>query len=541
MTLRRKRRAAAALCLLLLIEALAAFADEATFSNQSVTGLVTGVSGSEVTIQLGEVTSQAPGGEPPQSPGGELSQTPGFLSSGESLTFTVTDATAVAVEEAGSTRDGTAQDIAQGSLVRVVFGQSQTVASVTVLASNAPGVPGAQADNGTAATTIAQDGAYASQTYSSTGDDENALRIDGATVELTGVVIDKSGGACSSAENGELYGANAGLLSLNGAQVVIDGATVSTAAQSGNGVFSYGQGTSVTVQGSAITTLADNSSGLQTAGGGAAIAQDCTVETSGDASAAVRSGRGGGALNVTGGSYTTHGADSPAIYSAAQTAASGATLTAGASEAVVVEGAGSVTLTDCIVSGNTTGAYMGDGTENIHSVMLYRSASAAAQDELSSFEMTGGSLTSGAGVMFYVTNTQAQITLTSVALAQAEGAKLLCVEGNSGALGWGEAGRNGAQVAFTANAQTLEGEVTVDAISTLEFVLSGGSTFEGSICIVENAQGGAAVGGNAHVVVGEGCVWTLSGDSSVSTLENNGTIVFGGYTITLADGTVLSQ
>ena len=159
MTLRRKRRAAAALCLLLLIEALAAFADEATFSNQSVTGLVTGVSGSEVTIQLGEVTSQAPGGEPPQSPGGELSQTPGFLSSGESLTFTVTDATAVAVEEAGSTRDGTAQDIAQGSLVRVVFGQSQTVASVTVLASNAPGVPGAQADNGTAATTIAQGGA----------------------------------------------------------------------------------------------------------------------------------------------------------------------------------------------------------------------------------------------------------------------------------------------------------------------------------------------------------------------------------------------
>ena len=115
------------------------------------------------------------------------------------------------------------------------------------------------------------------------------------------------------------------------------------------------------------------------------------------------------------------------------------------------------------------------------------------------------------------------------------------MEGNSGALGWGEAGRNGAQVAFTANAQTLEGEVTVDAISTLEFVLSGGSTFEGSICIVENAQGGAAVGGNAHVVVGEGCVWTLSGDSSVSTLENNGTIVFGGYTITLADGTVLSQ
>ncbi len=37
---------------------------------------------------------------------------------------------------------------------------------------------------GTSATTITEGGTYSSTSYSSTGDDENALRIDGATVTL---------------------------------------------------------------------------------------------------------------------------------------------------------------------------------------------------------------------------------------------------------------------------------------------------------------------------------------------------------------------
>ena len=32
--------------------------------------------------------------------------------------------------------------------------------------------------------------------------------------------------------------------------------------------------------------------------------------------------------------------------------------------------------------------------------------------------------------------------------------------------------------------------------------------------------------------------WTLTGDCTVTSLENNGTINFNGHTITLADGTV---
>ena len=49
----------------------------------------------------------------------------------------------------------------------------------------------------------------------------------------------------------------------------------------------------------------------------------------------------------------------------------------------------------------------------------------------------------------------------------------------------------------------------------------------------------AAAENNAVITVGSGCVWTLTGDFTVTSLENNGTIIFNGCTITLADGTVM--
>lgn len=49
----------------------------------------------------------------------------------------------------------------------------------------------------------------------------------------------------------------------------------------------------------------------------------------------------------------------------------------------------------------------------------------------------------------------------------------------------------------------------------------------------------AAAENHAVVTVGSGCVWTLTGDCTVTSLVNNGTIIFNGCTITLADGTVM--
>lgn len=49
----------------------------------------------------------------------------------------------------------------------------------------------------------------------------------------------------------------------------------------------------------------------------------------------------------------------------------------------------------------------------------------------------------------------------------------------------------------------------------------------------------AAAENHAVVTVGSGCVWTLTWNCTLTSLVNNGTINFNGYTITLADGTVM--
>lgn len=410
--------------------------------------------------------------------------------------------------------------------------------------SNMPGGFGGSdtVTQGTSATTITEGGTYSSTSYSSTGDDENALRIDGATVTLDSVTVDKSAGSSSNTEDGDFYGQNVALLATNGANVTIKNATVNSSAQNGNGIFSYGTGTTVNVSDSTITTTADNSGGIQTTGGGTTNAANLTVNTSGNSAAAIRSDRGGGTVVVDKGTYTSNGYNSPAVYSTADVTVSNATLTANNSESLVIEGKNSIKLNNCDVSGNMSSTEGSSSDENVHNVMIYQSMSGDAEVGTSEFDMTGGSLTGNNGDMFYITNTHSIINLSNVDITNKDAdAYLMRVTGNSAARGWGKAGANGAQVEFTASNQTLNGDITVDTVSTLNMTLTDSSDFTGTINIIDNAQNGTAVDNNAVVTIDSDSTWTLTGDCTVTSLENNGTINFNGHTITLADGTVLSK
>ena len=253
-------------------------------------------------------------------------------------------------------------------------------------------------------------------------------------------------------------------------------------------------------------------------------AWDMDVETLGNSSAAIRSDRGGGRLTAEGGRYVTHGTGSPAIYSTAQMAVSNALLTANRSQAIVVEDHNSVTLTDCTVSGDMQGTYGPDSGENLHGVMLYQSMSGDAEEGQSRFQMTGGSLTTLSGDLFYVTNTACEIELSGVALTTAEGC-LLRVEGNSGERGWGMPGENGGHCTLNARAQTLNGTILVDGISSLEMTLSDGAAFEGAI----NPDGHA---GEVHVTLADGCRWKLTADTYVTSFTGDPACVeTNGYTL----------
>ncbi|MCH5251813.1 MAG: hypothetical protein J1F22_02460 [Lachnospiraceae bacterium] len=335
---------------------------------------------------------------------------------------------------------------------------------------------------------------------------------------------------------------NAALLATDGAKVTIKGAAVNSSAQNGNGVFSYGEGTVVTISDSAIITTADNSGGIQTTGGATTKASNLQVTTSGSSSAAIRSDRGGGTVNVDGGSYISNGYNSPAIYSTAQISVKNASLTANNSEALVIEGKNSIALENCTVIGNMSDTKGSSSDINVHNVMIYQSMSGDADVGTSVFSMTGGNLTSNNGDMFFVTNTKCKITLSGVGIAGTNGDRyFLRASGNDASHGWGAAGANGAQVEFTADGQTLDGNIAVDSISTLAMTLTNGSVYTGAVNILDNEQNGSAVENNAVITIDSGSTWNLTGNCKVTTLTNNGIINFNGYTITLADGTVLNK
>ena len=478
--------------------------------------------------------------QPPEMPGGQGMPSGTFTEGTETVTFTVAEEVQYLLAE-----------LTEDTIVQIETDDSGIIISIEQLNLGMGGAPSSQpggfggsseVTQGTAANTIEEDGTYTGETYTSTGDDENALRVDAAAVTLENITVDKSAGATSNTENGDFYGQNAALLATNGANVTIQGATVTSSAQNGNGVFSYGEGTVVTISDSTITTTADNSGGIQTTGGGTTNAYDLTVETSGNSSAAIRSDRGGGTVNVDGGTYVSNGYNSPAVYSTADITVKNATLTANCSEALVVEGQNSITLENCDVSGNMSGIEGISSDENVHNVMIYQSMSGDAEVGTSSLTMTGGILTSANGDLFYVTNTHCILKLSDVEIDNQESdGYLLRVSGNSASRGWGSAGANGAQVEFTAENQELDGDIVVDSISTLDMTLTGNSHFTGTIRIIENEQNGTAVEDNAVVTVEAGSTWTLTGDCTLTSLVNNGIIDFNGYTITLADGTVLSD
>ena len=490
----------------------------------------------------GQVPADMPSGG--MTPPDNNSAATGFTAGEESVTLEF-DGAEIKVESKAETTDGTINDITVGSVIIAKTGDNNTVKTVTVKSVGGNGAPGVfggsdEVTQGGSANTIDTDGEYSAVTYTSDGDDENALRINGASVTLDSITVNKSAGATSNTENGDFYGVNAALLATNGATAVIKNAVVTSSAQNGNGVFSYGSGTTVNISDSKITTTADNSGGIQTTGGGTTNAVNLTVNTSGNSSAAIRSDRGGGTVNVTGGTYVSNGYNSPAVYSTADITVKGASLTANNSEALVIEGKNSITLQNCNVSGNMSDTKGSSSDENVHNVMIYQSMSGDADVGTSLFSMTGGTLTSKNGDMFYITNTSCELYLSGVnVINKSNDGYLMNICGNSASHGWGTAGKNGAQVVFTADAQTLSGNIVVDTISTLNMTLKNKSVFTGTINIVDNADGGTAMSDNAVVTVESGCTWNLTGNCTVTSLTNNGKINFNGYTITLSDGTVL--
>ena len=449
-------------------------------------------------------------------------------------------------------------DIQEGDIVSITLDEDGNAASITVMSmemggqgqpggdeQGAPGQGGPDGqsqgvDSYTAANEYTEDTTVSNETIESTGTDENAALISsGASVTLDNDTITRTSEDSKGGDNSSFYGVGAAVLATDGTAYVKDG-SVTTDAAGGAGLFAYGDGT-VYASGTIVKTTQDTSGGVHVAGGGTLYGWDLDVETNGESSAAIRSDRGGGTMVLDGGNYVSNGVGSPAIYSTADIAVSNASLTANGSEAICIEGLNSIHLYDCDLTGNMSDL---DQNDNTWTVILYQSMSGDSEVGNSTFQMDGGSLTSENDGVFYTTNTESTITLNNVDINYNDDNEFfLQCTGNTNQRGWGQAGANGADCHFTGISQDMQGNVIWDSISDLDFYLTDGSSLTGAV-VDDESYAGEGGEGYCNVYVSADSTWTVTGDSTVSSLENEGTIVdSNGKTVTIqgTDGTVYVQ
>lgn len=410
----------------------------------------------------------------------------------------------------------------------------------TEITRQSMGAPGGQQgapDSYDAANEYTEDAESDGESFVSTGTDENAVLVDsGAKVTIKNAQISRQSSDSTGGDNSSFYGIGAAVLAKDGAVNVSD-SEITTDAAGAAGVFAYGDGTAY-VSDTTITTQQDTSGGIHVAGGGTLYAWNVNAETSGEFSAAIRSDRGGGTIVAEGGTYTSNGVGSPAIYSTADIAVSDAQLTANGSEAVCIEGLNSIHLFNSDLTGNMADDEQNDCTWN---VILYQSMSGDSEVGNSTFEMEGGSLTAKNGGMFYTTNTESTFLLSGVDIAYADDSEFfLRCTGNENRRGWGSVGSNGADCLFTAKEQEMQGDVVWDSVSDLDFYMTDGSTLTGAVVDDESCAGEGG-DGVCNFYISDDSTWVVTGDSTLTDLQCAGTITDeNGNTVSVVgtDGTV---
>ena len=488
----------------------------------------------------------APGGEAPEKPDGDNADDNADVKSEDTDDSEKTDASdnekpdgeapdgnGQAPDGAGQTEEITLDDIKEGDVVAITLDDDGNAATITVQSmGGGQGGPGSQAsgvDSYDAANEYSSDETVSDTTLESTGTDENAALVsNGAEVAFSNDAISRTSSDSQGGDNSSFYGVGAAVLATDGTAYV-KGSTVTTDSKGGAGLFAYGDGT-VYAADTDITTQQDTSGGIHAAGGGKLYAWDLNVETNGESSAAIRSDRGGGTMVVDGGTYTSNGVGSPAVYCTADIAVNNAELTANGSEAVCIEGLNSLRLYNSNLTGNMSDDDQNDTT---WTVILYQSMSGDSEVGNSTFQMDGGTITSKNGGLFYTTNTECTITLKDVDITYNDDNEFfLQCTGNNNQRGWGQSGANGSDCNFTADSQDMKGNVIWDSISDLDFYMTNGSTLEGAF-VNDESNAGNGGDGYCNVVIDKDSTWTVTGDSIITSLSNAGTI-------TDADGKTVS-
>jgi hypothetical protein len=131
-----------------------------------------------------------------------------------------------------------------------------------------------------------------------------------------------------------------------------------------------------------------------------------------------------------------------------------------------------------------------------------------AESGTGNFTMNGGTLTAEEGPLLYSTNTQSVIYLKGVLLFNPSGILLKASAGD-----WGTSGSNGAEVTFTADDETLNGDIICDDISAIILTLANNTTLNGGINSEHTAK-------SVALTVDKTSVWEVTADSYVTSFTD---------------------
>lgn len=310
-------------------------------------------------------------------------------------------------------------------------------------------------------------------------------------------------------------------------------------AGSGEGQGGGGQPGQTTVSGTTeaniknvkITTHSDKSRGLDATYNGKITATNVIINTDGQSCAALATDRGEGQVHVSNSEINTgvsrdSGRGSPLIYSTGNITLDNSKGTAYVSQIACIEGKNSIELSNSDLTGYAEGNRKdGDEYVDLGGIFIYQSMSGDADVGTSLFTAKNSklSIASDSSVyseapMFHVTNTACVIDLENTELSFGSGTFLQIAGQNQ----WGTTGSNGGVAELNTNNEKIDGNIIVDSISSLTWTMKN-TEFKGAI----NSTG------NTTVNVAEGSTWTLTGDSSLSSLEVSGKIDYGNYKLTV--------
>ena len=289
--------------------------------------------------------------------------------------------------------------------------------------------------------------------------------------------------------------------------------------------------TQATIKNVKITTHSDKSRGLDATYKGKINAENIIINTDGQSCAALATDRGEGEVHVKNseintGVSKTSGRGSPLIYSTGNITVDNTKGTSYVSQIACIEGKNSIGVTNSDLSGYSEGNRKdGDAYVDLGGIFIYQSMSGDADVGTSLFTAKDSKLTIPQessvykeAPMFHVTNTACVIDLKNTEFSFGSGTFLEVSSQNQ----WGTTGSNGGTAELNTDSEKIDGNVIVDNISSLNWTMKN-TEFKGAV----NSTG------NTTVNVADGSTWTLTGDSSLSSLAVSGKIDYGNYKLTV--------